>query len=114
MLALAGAAWLSSLNGGMTIMKRTIYTSVSVLALFAAAPVLAQTNVSTIEQSESNNRTTVEQAGVNASSYVNQSGVATAANPNKVDVSQKGNGAESFVAPRSEENTSELKSLMRN
>src|SRR3546814_20083996 len=68
------------------------------LALFAAAPVLAQTNVSTIEQSESNNRTTVEQAGVNASSYVNQSGVATAANPNKVDVSQKGNGAESFVA----------------
>src|SRR3546814_3158888 len=26
------------------------------------------------------------------------SGVATAANPNKVDVSQKGNGAESFVA----------------
>src|SRR3546814_7016562 len=87
MLALAGAAWLSSLNGGMTIMKRTIYTSVSVLALFAAAPVLAQTNVSTIEQSESNNQTTVEQAGVNASSYVNQ---------------------------RSEEHTSELQSLMRN
>src|SRR3546814_11666726 len=75
-----------------------MYTAVSVLCLFSAAAVLAQTNVSTIEQSESNNQTTVEQAGVNASSYVNQSGVATAANPNKVDVSQKGNGAESFVA----------------
>src|SRR3546814_632022 len=60
MLALAGAAWLSSLNGGMTIMKRTILTSVSVLALFAA-PALAQQ--STVDQVGGGNDATVNQLG---------------------------------------------------
>src|SRR3546814_16608293 len=77
MLALAGAAWLSSLNGGMTIMKRTIYTSVSVLALFAAAPAMAQSNGSTVTQSGAYNDAAVAQNGSNASSTVEQNGNGT-------------------------------------
>src|SRR3546814_2147810 len=131
MLALAGAAWLSSLNGGMTIMKRTIYTSVSVLALFAAAPAMAQSNGSTVTQSGAYNDAAVAQNGSNASSTVEQTGNGTNfERRNIVEVIQSGNSASSTVSQsgsdrneaeviqngdsdRSEEHTSELQSLMR-
>ncbi|MGZ8360163.1 MAG: hypothetical protein ACXWUX_06550, partial [Allosphingosinicella sp.] len=53
-------------------MKKVILTGVSTLALFAAAPALAQNNDSTVTQRGSNADATVTQSGANSSSDIDQ------------------------------------------
>ena len=53
-------------------MKRTIYTTVSALALLAAAPALAQSNESTVTQSGDTQTASVTQSGANDVSFVTQ------------------------------------------
>ena len=54
-------------------MKKAIYLSASAIALFAAAPVFAQSNDSTVDQNGTSNQATVDQTGgLAGNSVINQ------------------------------------------
>ncbi|MHA3842316.1 hypothetical protein ACX0GZ_14000 [Sphingomonas aestuarii] len=79
-------------------MKRSILTSVSVAALFAAVPAMAQNNTSTVNQTNAWNEAVVTQSGSNAQSTVQQDGDGLEfSRRNRVRVEQSGNGAESSI-----------------
>lgn len=79
-------------------MKRSILASVSVAALFAAAPAMAQDNTSTVNQTNAWNEAVVTQSGSNAQSTVQQDGDGQQfSRRNRVRVEQSGNGAESTI-----------------
>ena len=82
-------------------MKRSIYATVSGLALFAATPALADNNTSTVNQPGNASQAYVTQQGTNSNSSVTQSGADNwvsvnqgtgnnSANNNVANVSQNG------------------------
>ena len=91
-------------------MKRTIFTSVSVIAIFAASSAMAQSNTSTVDQDATNSQAYVTQNGSSSSSTIEQDGadnwanveqgnVIAAASGNSAIVRQTGTDTASIPAP---------------